>query len=638
MAIEGISGSSNVEGIPKRIPADLEVGGTLVADSFAGNGAQLTDVLHDLSSQTTDQLEEGAQNFYLTDLRIDERISLQKAVPSGLATLDGAGKVPSLQLPAIAISNVFVVADLAVRDTLTVETGDVAKVLDYDGFGHRKSYIYDGTIWIELKSDDLVDSVNGQIGNVSLSTGDIPEGLNLYFTSARVSANADVSANTSARHTHANKTLLDTYAQLEVDLADAVFKKHSHSNFSLLETYTQSETNLASAVSLRHSHSNFALLETYTQTNTNLADAVTKKHAHSNYALLETYTQTETNLADAVAKKHSHSNFALLETYTQSETNLASAVSLKHSHSNFALLETYTQTNTNLADAVTKKHSHANQSILDATQESFTTTLKTKLDGIEALADVTTAAKVDAAGAIMNSDFTANGLMKRTGAGAYSIVADNSANWDAAFTERRQWDGGATNLVAATGRTSLALDSASTVQFTKLGLGTGTLGLSSLNILNASANVGLFIGNRTPFGQSLIETDVTAPATQIWLAENGNRIFSVTSGGGVYVGGALEIITSLRVNNGTTFARIQGGVGTIGGGAGGVKQVVINFPLAFTTTPTVVATPRGQGFADTFAMSIQTISVSSFTVNVYRVDSAGSGWGQNLLVDWLAWE
>ena len=44
----------------------------------------------------------------------------------------------------------------------------------------------------------------------------------------------------------------------------------------------------------------------------------------------------------------------------------------------------------------------------------------TKLDGIEALAEVTSTAKVDAAGAFMNSDVSSNGYVRRTGAGAYT--------------------------------------------------------------------------------------------------------------------------------------------------------------------------------------------------------------------------
>jgi len=55
-----------------------------------------------------------------------------------------------------------------------------------------------------------VDSVNGQTGAVVLDSDDIDEGLtNLYFTEARANAASAVVANTSARHTHANKAELD---------------------------------------------------------------------------------------------------------------------------------------------------------------------------------------------------------------------------------------------------------------------------------------------------------------------------------------------------------------------------------------------------------------------------------------------
>ena len=70
---------------------------------------------------------------------------------SSIATKDISGKIPSSQLPAIAITNVFVVADIAARDALTVEEGDVAKVTDA-GSGFPKTFIYDGSIWIEIEA------------------------------------------------------------------------------------------------------------------------------------------------------------------------------------------------------------------------------------------------------------------------------------------------------------------------------------------------------------------------------------------------------------------------------------------------------------------------------------------------------
>jgi hypothetical protein len=41
--------------------------------------------------------------------------------------------------------------------------------------------------------------------------------------------------------------------------------------------------------------------------------------------------------------------------------------------------------------------------------------------------------------------------------GVITYITDNSTNWNTAFTERNRWDGGATGLVPATGRTSLGL-------------------------------------------------------------------------------------------------------------------------------------------------------------------------------------
>lgn len=51
----------------------------------------------------------------------------------------------------------------------------------------------------------------------------------------------------------------------------------------------------------------------------------------------------------------------------------------------------------------------------------MTGAMATKLAGIEALADVTDAANVAAAGAIMDGDFSSNGFMERTDAGVYGI-------------------------------------------------------------------------------------------------------------------------------------------------------------------------------------------------------------------------
>jgi hypothetical protein len=59
---------------------------------------------------------------------------------------------------------------------------------------------------------------------------------------------------------------------------------------------------------------------------------------------------------------------------------------------------------------------------------------KVKLDSVESGADVTDAGNVASAGAVMDSDFSTNGLMKRTSAGSYTSITDNSTNWDTAYS------------------------------------------------------------------------------------------------------------------------------------------------------------------------------------------------------------
>jgi hypothetical protein len=72
----------------------------------------------------------------------------------------------------------------------------------------------------------------------------------------------------------------------------------------------------------------------------------------------------------------------------------------------------------------------------------------------------------------------------------YSLPSNASqANWDAAYTERLRWSGGATGLNAATGRASLGLGSLATQSGTFSGSSSGTnTGDQDLSGLAARAN------------------------------------------------------------------------------------------------------------------------------------------------------
>jgi hypothetical protein len=127
-----------------------------------------------------------SQNAVFDALALKLNTSLKGAV-NGLAELGSDGKIPSSQIPAIAITDTFVVASQAAMLALVAEKGDVAVRTDLN-----KSFILSGTNpailanWQELLTPtDAVLSVNGQTGTVSLTTSNIAEGTNLYHTALR---------------------------------------------------------------------------------------------------------------------------------------------------------------------------------------------------------------------------------------------------------------------------------------------------------------------------------------------------------------------------------------------------------------------------------------------------------------------
>ena len=114
----------------------------------------------------------------------------QKGAANGVATLGADSKIPSAQIPALALTDVYVVADETAQLALTAEEGDVAKRTD-----EGKTYIHNGgsagtmADWTVITADGAVDTVNGQTGTVVLDTDDVDEGsTNKYFSDALAKA------------------------------------------------------------------------------------------------------------------------------------------------------------------------------------------------------------------------------------------------------------------------------------------------------------------------------------------------------------------------------------------------------------------------------------------------------------------
>ena len=101
---------------------------------------------------------------------------LTKGTPNGVASLDGAGKVPASQISAVAISDTFVVADETARLALpSASRGDVAVQLDVQQtFILQDEPAANATNWVQLLNNvACVTSVNNMTGNVELFGHDI---------------------------------------------------------------------------------------------------------------------------------------------------------------------------------------------------------------------------------------------------------------------------------------------------------------------------------------------------------------------------------------------------------------------------------------------------------------------------------
>lgn len=123
--------------------------------------------------------------------------SSEKGANNGVATLDSGGKIPTAQLPnsvmeykgqwnantnsptlADGTGNAGDVYRVSVAGTQNLGSGNIT-------FAVGDWVMYSGTIWEKASNTNDVNSVNGQTGSVVLTTSNISEGSNLYFTDER---------------------------------------------------------------------------------------------------------------------------------------------------------------------------------------------------------------------------------------------------------------------------------------------------------------------------------------------------------------------------------------------------------------------------------------------------------------------
>jgi hypothetical protein len=96
--------------------------------------------------------------------------------------------------------------------------------------------LFNGTVWQKIDQSNLVTSVNGQTGAVSLSTTNISEGTNLYYTDTR--ARASVSAGTGISYSSATGVITNAAPDQTVALTagTGISTTGTYPNFTIANT------------------------------------------------------------------------------------------------------------------------------------------------------------------------------------------------------------------------------------------------------------------------------------------------------------------------------------------------------------------------------------------------------------------
>jgi hypothetical protein len=168
----------------------------------------------------------------------------------GVATLDAGGKVPVSELPAAVLGALSYQGtwDAATNTpTLTSSVGtkgyyyvvNVAGTTNLNGITDwlvGDWAVFNGSVWQKVDNTDAVTSVNGFTGTVVLTTTNIAEGTNEYFTTAR--ARAAISAGTGISYDNLTGVVTNAAPDQTVALTDgtAIDVTGTYPNFTINNT------------------------------------------------------------------------------------------------------------------------------------------------------------------------------------------------------------------------------------------------------------------------------------------------------------------------------------------------------------------------------------------------------------------
>ena len=276
---------------------------------------------------------------------------------------------------------------------------------------------------------------------------------------------------------------------------------------------------------------------------------------------------------------------------------------------------------------------------------------------------------------VSGTPITTSGTLALTLTAGYSIPTTASqTNWDSAYTQRLQWDGGSTNLVAATGRTSLGgttvgqnvftLTNPSAITFprfnadntvsaldaatfrTAIGAGTSSTTGTVTSVGGTGTVSGLSLSGTVTGSGNLTLSGTLAVTPSNFASQTANQILAAPNGAaGVPTFRAIVAadIPTLNQNTTGTAANVTGTVALANGGTGATTAGTARTNLGGTTVgqnvftltnPSAITFPRFNADNTVSALDAATfrtaIGVSSSSGTVTSVGGTGTVSGISL--------
>ena len=195
------SGTFTTNRIPNLDTSKLATGTLDIARIPTGTTSttvSLGDHTHTQYALATDLISHNHDGRYYTETEIDSQLSSkintsEKGQPNGLATLDANGKLPTAQLPNLAIKDTFTVATQAAMLALTAEKGDMAIRTD-----NSRTYVLADSPASTLTNWKEITAYSAPSGGGSTDWGDITNMPTVIAAGAdQASARSAIGAGTS---------------------------------------------------------------------------------------------------------------------------------------------------------------------------------------------------------------------------------------------------------------------------------------------------------------------------------------------------------------------------------------------------------------------------------------------------------